>query len=238
MLAIEDKWDARPIQQICAAYEREWARADPLSDQFVRSYRESNLGRWLLQSRKRSPRRRTHATGKANEPVMVVATITTQFGNNSPVAVRVDRLLEGTANAWYRARSRSLNDAVEGRYLLMADLIDRDVCIGRIVDRRKDGPAWVVAYELLTTKRAPSLTRRLLDRLNSLGLRPTSRQGLRSQVLDATRAAEVVGCLYGQRIRAKFERTLHANAVQDLEPIGIAPRDIRGTRPKPSRRAH
>ena len=136
---------------------------------------------------------------------MLVATVGYHYAENSAAVERISALLGGTAQEWYRSGLRKLRAARLGDLCLLLDAVDQTAAVVRVTDHKRDGRAWVIAYEPFTKKPELPLTATLRRRLTKAGLRPTGK-AFRSVWLPTMAAAEVVEALYGERLRTRFEK--------------------------------
>jgi HKD family nuclease len=171
------------LTAVAAAYDREWERGEELSQRFLEEYRESPRDAHLLRVLRRQRGRRPPARkGKAQR--MFVMTASAHYSDEGAVVARVDELLGGTAQYWYRGRSKLLEQVRTGDWCLYIDTVDGDAEVVAVTDVARDGKHVVFAFEELWKWRpfAPGLR----DRLGALGLR-RSRDAIAAQWVPAER---------------------------------------------------
>ena len=156
------------LDAIDKAFEREWRRGRAIDEAFLKAYREAARGAEPIGVFRR--RRRRHVKAPPSTQRMFVATASAHFSDDGVVATRVDELLGGSAEAWYRGRGRRLEEVRPGDWCLYIDTVDGDVGIVAVTDVVRDGDHVVFAHEALLEER-PAFTKRLREELAALGLR-------------------------------------------------------------------
>jgi HKD family nuclease len=143
LLELRAPWDSPTMRVIRGAFKREWDRGEPISNEFLTAYRESkrvapDMRLARRHRRGRVPRRR------AVRPLLVTSV---QRLETESVAERVEVLLGGAARDWIRASRRAYANGRPGDSIFIASEPDRRLVMGEISDVKRDGRAFVVAYD-------------------------------------------------------------------------------------------
>jgi HKD family nuclease len=141
---IQGPWDGSVLREFRRAFESEWRRGEPISEHFVRTYKESKLRAPDMKAMRRRPTKELRPPGSR----FFVVGINMHYREDGEVARRVDRLLE-IDTPWCRVFGRVFKRVRKKDRGLFLDAVDHTLTVGQVVETARDGTAKVIAYEPL-----------------------------------------------------------------------------------------
>jgi HKD family nuclease len=178
MLELRAPWTSSSIRSIRSAFEREWLRGEPITREFVRSYRESRRRPPdMYVARRMRPSKRGRETTR-----LFTFSFDRHLPAGSPVRRRIERKLGGIDDAFVKHASKTVGGAREGDRCLVVDLMKKSAVMGKITAVCRDGRGWATAY---VPDGAPiKWNRGTQARLSQAGLPITDKNGVRAGHVD------------------------------------------------------
>lgn len=196
VVEIRGRWDGPELRALRATFDAEWRRGEPISGEFVEKYKEAARPAVDLKR----PRKRRGAPRRRVLPSKGRVFVTSIEGvADDETKERVQRLLDGTADAWMHHGLKTLSKVRVGQRGLVADNVDGRVALVQVTDTARDGSYWVFAFEPVFGSRSwLKWSRPLRRRLGEAGLRSVKKSPRPRWVSSAT-ATDLARAMYPRR---------------------------------------
>lgn len=179
VLELRAPWDGPQMRSVRLAFEHEWRRGVPITEQFVRNYRQSR--RAPPDARVSRRMRRTPAAARGAGRFFTTS-VAYHFPERSPVTARIEPKLGYIDDGFMRHNARSLATIRAGDRCLIVDLVDKSALVAMVTATCRDGRRWAFAYSPIG--RSIEWSKAAREALRRAGGVLTPRGGVRTRWLD------------------------------------------------------
>jgi HKD family nuclease len=170
--------DSPVFRTLIRAFDQEWQRSVALDQVFLQDYREaprSAPDMRLISGARHLNLSRTRRNG------FFATSVAHEYGDESRVFQRVDKLLGGIPDPWIRHRIKGLMRMRRGDACLIVSRPSRILELGRVTDVKRDGDWHIFSYRSILSV---SWNRTTYKVLVKAGVRARYPQGPRTQWMD------------------------------------------------------